>query len=114
MAEKYSTRKLGRYTVIDASGELGFSESQVLKGEVLKLIEKRAKNLIVNLSPVTLLGSIGLSVIIKLWDITVTGGGDFRVICSNAHIRDVFAVTGTDRKIPIYIQESDLVKDVKV
>jgi anti-anti-sigma factor len=105
-------RKFNAYTVFELSGEFGIHESNELKGEALTLISVGTCRMILDLSKVSLLSSIGLSAIIKLQEIITARGGDLRLLCSNEHICDVLAVTSTDRRIHVYKREEDLLKEI--
>lgn len=103
----FKTRAIGRYTAVTPAGEIVGSTFQSLKNKVQALIDTGAVFVVIDFSEVSLLGSIGLAVVIKLWEYARAKKGDLRVICSNRNIRDVFTVTGTDLKISIYANEAE-------
>jgi anti-anti-sigma factor len=99
---------IGSYAVLLVTGDLGFNNSGMLKEKINELIEQGKHRIAVDLSRVSMLSSIGLSVMLNAFSITSSREGDFRIICPKGHIREVFSIACVDDRIPIHDSLDDL------
>jgi anti-sigma B factor antagonist len=88
------------HTVIAAHGEIDISSAPVLRAAVEGAIDAGVQVIIVDLDGVSFMDSSGLNTIIGV--VKRLEPGALRVVCSQAHIRRIFSITGTDKVIRIF------------
>lgn len=102
--------KAGRFDVISLVGELGIDGSRSFKEEFTKVIQKGSKAVALDLSKVSLFTSVGLSSLVRIYEMAKQEGVDLRLVCPEGHIRDILIATGSDRMLPPYDSLDDLEK----
>ncbi len=95
----------GRYSVIEAYGEIDIANAAEMRRMVDSSVAGGADQLIVDLSGIRFMDSSGLNVLIGT--ARQFGPGSFGVVVSRPSIRKVFALTGLDRMFPIFASVTD-------
>lgn len=98
--------------VLNLQGEAGIKGSQILRDAIEKILRDGEKRIALNLSGLSLLSSVGLSMLIKLNQEASQSGGSLSILCPPQHIREVFSTTGTDQVFRIYENQEALEKEL--
>lgn len=97
MEPSFVTSQLGTATVFEVAGEIDLGCAPVLRSRLAELIADGCRSLIVDLTPVVLIDSTGLGVLIGARRRLVQAGGDLTIVVPDGPQRDLFAATGLDR-----------------
>ncbi len=103
------TDKIDGILFIRLIGEIGLSEEYTFRNEVSVLIEKEPPKLAVDLSEISLLSSYGISAIIGLWKRQNKSNNKMAIICPQNHVYDSLVIAGTDKIIPLFKTENQLI-----
>ena len=90
------------WDVLDVTGEVDLSTAPALRSKLEKLIDGGARQLIVNLEPVTFMDSSGLSVLVSAFKAMQEADGRIALVCTNPAISKIFTITGLDRVLAIH------------
>jgi anti-sigma B factor antagonist len=91
---KLSTKEADSVTVIDLEGSvLGGPDATVLNDVLHKLVEKRKKNVVVDLSGVQTMNSSGLTMLIGALTTMRNAGGDLKLAAASKKIESLLVIT---------------------
>ena len=91
---KLSTREIEGITVIELDGNvLGGPDATALNNEVHKLVEKRKKKIVLDLSHVQTMNSSGLGMLIAALTAVRNAGGDLLLAAASKKIESLLVIT---------------------
>ena len=91
---KLSTKDADGVTVIDLEGSvLGGPDATALNDVLHKLVEKRKKNVVVDLSGVQTMNSSGLTMLIGALTTMRNAGGDLKLAAASKKIESLLVIT---------------------
>lgn len=93
--------------VLIPSGNLVASETESLKAQVEKLIEKKFRFILLDMSRIDFMDSSGLGSIIAVNKLVTAGSGVLACAALQEGVRKVFSVTRADQKIAVAATQSD-------
>ena len=93
--------------VIALSGEVDLYTAPEFKQQLLDVISKGAKDVIVDFSNTTFIDSTTLGVLVGGVKRLRTNDGQLSLVCSDRNITKIFEITGLDRVFPIYPTRDD-------
>ena len=88
--------------VIALSGEVDLYTAPEFKQQLLDVIAKQAKEVIVDFSDTTFIDSTTLGVLVGGVKRLRTNDGQLSLVCSDRNITKIFEITGLDRVFTIY------------
>ncbi len=88
--------------VIALSGEVDLYTAPEFKQQLLDVIAKQAKQVIVDFSDTTFIDSTTLGVLVGGVKRLRTNDGQLSLVCSDRNITKIFEITGLDRVFTIY------------
>lgn len=91
---KLSTREAKEIVVIELEGSvMGGPDATALKEEIHTLVEKKKKQVVVDLSRVQTMNSSGLSMLIGAMTTLRSAGGDLRIAAASKKIEALLVIT---------------------
>ena len=99
--------------VISLSGEVDLYTAPEFKQQLLDVIAKGAKEVIVDFSKTTFIDSTTLGVLVGGVKRLRPAGGTLALVCSDQNIVKIFEITGLDRVFPIYATRDEALSSVK-
>ena len=97
------TEQLGNDSyVIALSGEVDLYTAPEFKQQLLEVIGKGGKEVVVDLSETTFIDSTTLGVLVGGVKRLRPNGGQLSLVCSDRNITKIFEITGLDRVFTIY------------
>jgi anti-sigma B factor antagonist len=100
---KFSTKELNNVTVVKMEGNmLGGPEASELNSALHKLLDAKKKNIIVDLSDVTLMNSSGLGMIIGAVTTMRNAGGNLKIAAATEKVEQVFKMTKVSNVIELH------------
>ena len=88
--------------VISLAGEVDLYTAPEFKQQLLDVIAKGAKNVIVDFSNTTFIDSTTLGVLVGGVKRLRPAGGSLALVCTDENITKIFEITGLDRVFPIH------------
>ena len=88
--------------VIALAGEVDLYTAPEFKQQLLDVIAKGAKEVIVDFSDTTFIDSTTLGVLVGGVKRLRPTGGSLSLVCTDQNISKIFEITGLDRVFPIY------------
>src|ERR671919_646841 len=88
--------------VIALSGEVDLYTAPEFKQQLLEVIGKGGKELVVDLSDTTFIDSTTLGVLVGGVKRLRPNGGQLTLVCSDRNITKIFEITGLNKVFPIY------------
>ena len=88
--------------VISLSGEVDLYTAPEFKQQLLDVIGKGAKSVVVDFSNTTFIDSTTLGVLVGGVKRLRTNEGQLSLVCSDRNITKIFEITGLDRVFPIH------------
>jgi anti-sigma B factor antagonist len=98
--------------VIALSGEVDLYTAPEFKQQLLDVIGKGAKGVIVDFSNTTFIDSTTLGVLVGGVKRLRTNDGQLSLVCSDRNITKIFEITGLDRVFTIYPTREEAVSEV--
>ncbi len=98
--------------VIDLSGDLDCYNAPALRERLFKMIENGEHDLVLDLSGVSYLDSVGVATLVAVHENVSARNGSLRVLCANRAIWRVFEITGLQRVFPIFQERTALVSSL--
>jgi anti-sigma B factor antagonist len=95
--------------VIALAGEVDLYTAPEFKQELLDVIAKGAKHVVIDLSETTFIDSTTLGVLVGGVKRLRTNDGQLSLICSDRNITKIFEITGLDRVFTIHASRDDAV-----
>jgi anti-anti-sigma factor len=99
--------------IIKVSGELVMSNSNNFKVIAEEVVEKGIINLIIDLSNLRFIDSIGTLNLINIHIKTKRRGGNMCLFGINNDIKDVFDTVGLDKLVPLYNDMKEAISGLK-
>ena len=97
------TEQLGNDTyVIALSGEVDLYTAPEFKQQLLEIIGKGGKDVVVDLSDTTFIDSTTLGVLVGGVKRLRPNGGQLSLVCSDRNITKIFEITGLNKVFDIY------------
>lgn len=93
--------------VLMAAGSLVASETEALKSQVEKLMEKKFRFLVLDMGRIDFIDSSGLGSLIAVNKLITAAGGSFACAALQDGVAKVFRVTRADQKIPVAASTSE-------
>ena len=98
--------------VISLAGEVDLYTAPEFKQQLLDVIGKGAKNVIVDFSDTTFIDSTTLGVLVGGVKRLRPNGGRLALVCSDRNITKIFEITGLNKVFPIYESRAEAVESV--
>jgi anti-sigma B factor antagonist len=95
--------------VIALAGEVDLYTAPEFKQELLDVIAKGAKHVVIDLSDTTFIDSTTLGVLVGGVKRLRTNDGQLSLICSDRNITKIFEITGLDRVFTIHASRDEAV-----
>ena len=99
--------------VIALAGEVDLYTAPEFKGQLLDVIAKGAREVIVDFSDTTFIDSTTLGVLVGGVKRLRTNDGQLSLVCSDRNITKIFEITGLDRVFTIYPTRDEAVSKLK-
>jgi anti-sigma B factor antagonist len=93
--------------VIELAGEVDLYTAPEFKQQLLDVIAKGAKYVVVDFSDTTFIDSTTLGVLVGGVKRLRTSDGQLALVCSDRNITKIFEITGLDRVFAIYATRSE-------
>lgn len=100
-------RWLDKTAVVDVAGEIDLSTSTHFQHDLLKVLDKSPKRVVVNLSGVSYMDSSGVASLVKLLSRVRRGACSLRLFGLTDRVRGVFEITRLDTVFEIYATEQE-------
>jgi anti-sigma B factor antagonist len=88
-------------TVITVSGELDLATVPALRGALLGAVDRRARRLVLDLSGVTFIDSVGVGAVLHAKRRIGSNGAFVVVLAEDSYAQVIFEVVGADRVVPV-------------
>ncbi len=99
-------RKEGNVVVVDLTGRMAMGEVEEFRTKWSEAMATGSKQLIINLSKVTMMDSSGIGTMIRCHSAMSAAGGTIRLVGANTTVRQAFKVTRLDRVFAFYDDEA--------
>ena len=94
MSVKLSTRQVGNVTVIDVAGRITLGEgSSVILDAIRDQTAKGNKKILLNLSNVSYIDSLGIGELVAGFTSVANAGGTVKLLGLTKHVKDVLQIT---------------------
>ena len=102
----------GEVHVISLAGEVDLYTAPEFKAQLLDVIGKGAKKVIVDFTDTTFIDSTTLGVLVGGVKRLRTNDGELSLVCSDRNITKIFEITGLDRVFTIYPTRAEAVEQI--
>jgi anti-sigma B factor antagonist len=99
-------RKEGTAVIVDLQGRMAMGEVEDFRVKWAEAMATGSKQLIINLSKVTMMDSSGIGTMIRAHSAMTAAGGSIRVVGANTTVRQAFKVTRLDKVFAFYDDEA--------
>ena len=99
-------RKEGDIVIVDLQGRMAMGEVDEFRTKWAEAMATGSKELIINLSRVTMMDSSGIGTMIRCHSAVSAVGGTIRVVGANSTVRQAFKVTRLDKVFHFYDDEA--------
>ncbi len=96
-------------TILDLEGEIDVYSATEFKEQLLHVIDSGARRIVIDMTKVTLIDSVGLSVLVSGEQRLRPHGGSLKVACDR-RVRRVLQVTGLDQAFDVYDARDDALR----
>lgn len=103
-------KMLGDVVVLSVDGEINFNSSPDFRKAFLKVLDSKAKKVVINLSNVAYVDSSGLATLVEALQKIKGGGGRLRLTNLSAKVKSLFEITKLEKLFEIFSAEEDAVK----
>src|ERR687893_429924 len=108
-----NTEELGNDAyVISLAGEVDLYTAPEFKEQLLEVVGKGGKEVVVDLSRTTFIDSTTLGVLVGGIKRLRPTGGQLTLGCSDRNITKIFEITGLDKVFPIYASRAEAVENI--
>jgi len=94
-------------SVVLVDGYLDFDAAPALKESIVNQLDEGTRHLIVDLTQTEFIDSTAIGVLVGGLKRVQESGGTLAVVCTNANIRDIFALVGLDDMLPLHRSRDD-------
>jgi anti-sigma B factor antagonist len=108
-----NTEQVDDAYVIALAGEVDLYTAPEFKQQLLDVIAKGAKEVIVDFSDTTFIDSTTLGVLVGGVKRLRTNDGQLSLVCSDRNITKIFEITGLDRVFTIYPTRDEALSQVR-
>ena len=98
--------------VIALTGEIDLYTAPEFKQQLLDVIEKGGKQVVVDLTDTTFIDSTTLGVLVGGVKRLRPNGGQLSIVCSDRNITKIFEITGLNRVFPIHETRAEALESV--
>jgi anti-sigma B factor antagonist len=98
--------------VIALSGEVDLYTAPEFKQQLLDVIGRGAKHVVVDFSETTFIDSTTLGVLVGGVKRLRPEGGKLAIVCSDRNITKIFEITGLNKVFPIYDTRPEALEDI--
>jgi anti-sigma B factor antagonist len=102
----------GDVHVISLAGEVDLYTAPEFKAQLLDVIGKGAKQVVVDFTDTTFIDSTTLGVLVGGVKRLRTGEGELSLVCSDRNITKIFEITGLDRVFTIYPTREEAIEQI--
>ena len=102
-------RSEGAWRVLDVNGEVDLYTSPQLRDAIDREVGEGTSRVLVDLTGVTFMDSIGLGVLVGSLKRSRERGGELALVCTEGSVLKVLTITGLDRVFPIHSSVADAV-----
>jgi anti-sigma B factor antagonist len=99
--------------VIALTGEIDLYTAPEFKQQLLDVIEKGGKQVVVDLTDTTFIDSTTLGVLVGGVKRLRPNGGQLSIVCSDRNITKIFEITGLNRVFPIHETRAEALDSVR-
>ena len=99
--------------VISLAGEVDLYTAPEFKAQLLDVIGKGAKHVVVDFTDTTFIDSTTLGVLVGGVKRLRTNEGELSLVCSDRNITKIFEITGLDRVFPIHSSREEALDAVR-
>ena len=99
-------RKEGNAVIVELQGRMAMGEVEEFRAKWAEAIASGSKQLIINLSRVTMMDSSGIGTMIRCHSAMSATGGTIRVVGANTTVRQAFKITRLDKVFAFYDDEA--------
>lgn len=99
-------RKEGNIVIVDLQGRMAMGEVEDFRAKWSEAMATGSKQLIINLSRVTMMDSSGIGTMIRCHSAMSATGGTIKVVGANTTVRQAFKVTRLDNVFAFYDDEA--------
>ena len=99
--------------VIALAGEVDLYTAPEFKQQLLDVIAKGAKDVVVDFTNTTFIDSTALGVLVGGVKRLRPSGGSLALVCTDQNISKIFEITGLDRVFPIHGSREEALRSVK-
>lgn len=103
-------KTMGGIVVLSVDGEINFNSSPDFRKAFLKVLDSKAKKVVINLSNVAYVDSSGLATLVEALQKTKSNGGRLRLAGLCAKVKSLFEITKLEKLFEIFSTEEDAVK----
>jgi anti-sigma B factor antagonist len=109
-----NTEQLGDSTyVISLAGEVDLYTAPEFKQQLLEVIGRGAKQVVVDFSNTTFIDSTTLGVLVGGVKRLRTNDGQLSLVCNDRNITKIFEITGLDRVFTIYPTRNEALEQIQ-
>jgi anti-sigma B factor antagonist len=98
-------RKNGAAVILDLEGRMAMGAVDDFRAKWAEALASGTKELVINLSRVTMMDSSGIGTMIRCHSAVIAVGGKLRVVGANNTVRQAFKVTRLDKIFDFYDNE---------
>lgn len=102
-------KKQGAAFIVDLEGRMAMGAVDDFRAKWSEALTAGAKELIINLSRVTMMDSSGIGTMIRCHSAVTAAGGKIRVVGANNTVRQAFKVTRLDKVFAFYDDEASAI-----
>jgi anti-sigma B factor antagonist len=97
-----ATRTVAEHTVLEVGGEVDVYTAPRLRERLIELIDRGARDVVVDLGRVEFLDSTGLGVLVGALKRLRAAGGSFSLVCAKEPLLKIFRITALDQVFPLF------------
>lgn len=101
-------RRIHGLPLIELTGDVDGFTAPALQSQLLRLVETGDADLLISLSSVGFIDSLGIGMLVAVHGRAAEQGGSLRVLCDNRSIYRALEVAGLTRAFPVYRDETAL------
>jgi len=90
-------------------GEININSINEFGKDMDKLESEANMNIVLNLSQVSYINSLGLGTIIDVYKKLKAKGRNLKIVCDSAMVREILGVVKFDKLIPIYYNDEEVI-----